>query len=75
MELKGTLNLFLFIYISGIPETSEFVGEVRQVDYQIPILTYRYMAKRSNEWKDVILEGNAFEQMLTGKEGFEDVKV
>ena len=26
-------------------------------------------------WENVILEGNAFEQMFTGKEVFEDVKV
>ena len=27
------------------------------------------------DWEDVVLEGNAFEQMFTGKEVFEDVKV
>jgi len=27
------------------------------------------------DWEDVVLEGNAFERMFTGKEVFEDVKV
>ena len=27
------------------------------------------------DWEDAVLEGNAFEQMFTGKEVFEDVKV
>jgi len=27
------------------------------------------------DWEDVVLKGNAFEQMFTGKEVFEDVNV
>ena len=27
------------------------------------------------DWEDVVLEGSAFEQMFTGKEVFEDVKL
>ena len=27
------------------------------------------------DWEDVVLEGNAFEQMFTGKEVLDDVKV
>jgi hypothetical protein len=26
------------------------------------------------DWEDMVREGNAFEQMFSGKEGFEDVK-
>jgi len=34
----------------------------------------KYPAFRK-DWQDVVLEGNAFEQIFTGKEVFEDGKV
>jgi tripartite-type tricarboxylate transporter receptor subunit TctC len=52
----------------GTPET------IRQIMEEALLKVGRDPAFRK-DWEDVVLEGNAFEQMFTGKEVFENVKI